>query len=140
MDWSSVLSDPNFETFEDPLTSMSLLKEHFDDMYGPACDELLLDIPFGCVFEQSPVICGHWCFVDDDAKKDVYAISVELGLVNTIKEVRQGETSKEEEDRKTDPQDRLGVIDRLLKDPDLSNKKRKKLERERRGIIAKLTN
>lgn len=138
MSWLSVLGSPKYKTFEDPLTSMTMIKEHFNDMYGPACNELLMDIPLGMVFEESPVICGHWCFVDNIAKEDVYSISVEMGLVHTVREVEKGETLQEEEKRKTCPQDRLQVVERLLDDPDISNKKRKKLEREQRGLVSKL--
>eukprot|EP00038_Savillea_parva_P009982 m.187104 g.187104 ORF g.187104 m.187104 type:complete len:167 (-) comp16979_c0_seq1:95-595(-) len=152
-DWDSALCDQRFDTFEDPFSGMCVPKQEFDQMYGPACRVLLMDLPIHAVFEENPVMQGQWRYSDDDARDDLYDTAVDMGLVPSSDEVRQGETFEEERARKAGPKppdvkavrraatiqekaDRLVKVITMLEQGGLSGKQRKKLLREQRGLFA----
>jgi hypothetical protein len=137
--WNPVLADPRFCTFEDPFSGTSVPKQVYNDMYGPACRVVIQEsFTVRMFYEENPLMVGEWRFRDDDSRADIYDAAVELGIVPTAEEVKQGETKTEATKRKKtfkDMIERFQVVEELLK-TDLSNKKRKKLERELRGLTA----
>lgn len=152
-DWERVLRDSRYSTFEDPFSGMCVPKPEFDQVYGPACRILLMDLQVHMVFEENPVMQGQWRYSDDDARDDLYDTAVEMGLVQSSDEVRQGESFAEERIRKATPKppdlreakraatveeksQRLIKVNEQLQQGGLSGKQRKKLMREQRGLVA----
>ena len=172
--WSAVLTDTRYSTFEDPFSGTPVPKREYDALYGPACREVFqCGIMIGVLFAPSPVILGEWRFADEDARADLYDAAVELGLVPSFDEVCAGETHCERTRRTTagpGPATRMqeeaeaggldaGVattpktkktmeelkseLESVLAEfvrSGLSNKRLKKLERRRRGIMSALEN
>jgi hypothetical protein len=94
--WTLVLNDSKYSTFEDPFSGMPVPKAEFDATYGPACKEVFqCGITIELMFIVNPVMCGEWRFADDDARDDLYDAAVEMGLVASAKEVCAGETKEE---------------------------------------------
>lgn len=94
--WSFVLADERYSTFEDPFSSVPVPKGEFNAVYGPACREVFqCCITVDMLFSANPVVCGEWRFADDDARADLYGAAIELGLVASSEEVCAGETEEE---------------------------------------------
>ena len=94
--WSFVLADERYSTFEDPFSGTPVPKREFDAVYGPACLEVFqCCITVDMLFSANPVMCGEWRFADDDARADLYDVAIELGLVASSEEVCAGETEEE---------------------------------------------
>jgi hypothetical protein len=94
--WTFVLDNPKYSTFEDPFSGMPVPKAEFNATYGPACEEVFqCGITVELLFNANPVTCGEWRFADDDARDDLYDAAVEMGLVASSKEVCAGETAEE---------------------------------------------
>jgi hypothetical protein len=94
--WTFVLSDSKYSTFEDPFSGMPVPKAEFNATYGPACEEIFqCGITVDLLFIANPVMYGEWRFADDDARDDLYDAAVEMGLVTSSKEVCAGETAEE---------------------------------------------
>lgn len=132
-------------------------------MYGPACLAIFLgEIEVGLLFDENPMVEGEWRFSDDNARADLYDVAVELRLVRDFDEVCAGESDEEKSIRLSpatppsalqpkkstqggthagspaEKQVRLDKVISLLMDGSMSSKRRKKLERERRGLSAAL--
>jgi hypothetical protein len=98
--WSVVLTDTRYSTFEDPFSGMAVPKAEFDETYGPACREVFqCGITIEVLFAANPVMCGEWRFADEDARADLYDAAVEMGLVVSSAEVCAGETVVEKANR-----------------------------------------
>lgn len=164
MSWSNVIVNRLYESFEDPVTNQIMSKKDFDEIYGLACIELFdndTEIKVTLFFEENPMIQGEWRFVDEDARLDIYELAVEMKLIVSHKEICEGETveakrrrlEKEKSRYKyNDPPakrvikantlgeklDRIKVIDERLAE-NISGKQRKRMEREKRGILKSLS-
>lgn len=166
--WSVVLTDTRYSTFEDPFSGTPVPKREYDALYGPACREVFqCGITIGVLFAPNPVTVGEWRFADEDARADLYDAAVEMKLVPSFDEVCAGETHKEKTRRAERPtmQEEVGelvgsagpgpavakpkkTVDELRAELDtvlaefersgLSGKRLKKLERRRRGIMSAL--
>lgn len=175
--WSVVLTDTRYSTFEDPFSGTPVPKREYDALYGPACREVFqCGITIGVLFAPNPVIMGEWRFADEDARADLYDAAVELKLVPSFDEVCAGETHCERTRRTAGPCLSRGCPTRGVQEEEvvgvessvgvakapktkktvaelqaeltavlaefersgLSNKRLKKLERRRRGIMSAL--
>lgn len=137
--WDTALHNPKFECFEDPVTGTPMPKTEYNQLYGPACTDLFNnnDLIFVETFYlPNPVNKDCWMFVDEDAKADLFDTSVDLGLLPNLKEIQAGETKSEKSSRSNSREDRFIVVENMLNVPNISNKKRKKLTRELRGLKA----
>lgn len=147
-----------YVTFEDPMTQHPLPKVQFDELYGPACRDLFdgFDLTVDMFFERNPVVFGQYLFTDEAARLDLYDTAVEMNLIPKFKEVCEGETKQEKMNRMADIDDdiifeavdevedlqnqqtrnadRLQSVTLSLQDNTLSNKARKRLVREQRGL------
>jgi hypothetical protein len=154
------MESSNFVLFEDPVTNQMMLKEHYNLIYGPALRELFdndTDIKVDLFFVENPLTQGEWRLTDEDSRLDIYDLSVEMELIHNHSEICAGETDdakykrNEKEKNKiklhqnpvksvitristTERIERLGKVEQRLKE-DISNKERKRLKREMRGII-----
>ena len=94
--WSVVLTDTQYSTFEDPFSGTPVPKAEFDAVYGPACREVFqIGITVGLMFSPNPVMAGEWRFADEDARADLYDAAVEMKLVASFGEVCAGETAEQ---------------------------------------------
>lgn len=143
-EWNAVMHSESYKTMEDPFSGICVPKYEFDKVYGPACAVLFADLQVDMIFEENPVVQGEWRYADDNAREDMYDVALELGLVYSSDEVKQGESFEEERNRKEttaippprlqDTIERLTQVNLLLEQK-LSGKKRKKLVREQRYLI-----
>eukprot|EP00037_Helgoeca_nana_P026611 m.301102 g.301102 ORF g.301102 m.301102 type:complete len:181 (-) comp27265_c1_seq1:1944-2486(-) len=147
--WTEVLSDPRFVTFEDPFSGFAVPKDEFHATYGPACLAVFQDhLLVSHLFEPNPLTVGEWRFADNEGRLDLYDAAVESGLVQPFDEVCAGETDAERRGRRPyaletigdrdHKEQRLETITALLEDDGLSSNQRKKRVREKRGLEAAL--
>ena len=139
--WETVMIETRFNMFEDPITGTFIPKHEYNKIYGPACSELFSSefmISIETFYTPNPLNTDCWMFVDNDAKLDLFDTAVEMGLLPELREIQAGETDTEKSTRENNPTDRIHIVNAMLQKDDISNKLRKKLTRELRGLKAKM--
>ena len=113
-------------------------------------------------FEQNPIVQTTWMLRDDDAREDLYDIARDMNLIPAVDEIRQGETHEQKQRRDyretqialsketfyvkprtaltltksyEEQMARLDTVQQALQAPVQSSKKRKRLQREERGLL-----
>ena len=145
--WKVILESDNYTTFEDPVTGFNTPKKEYFNIYGRALDDIFsYGYELSMIFTENPIIQGQWLFTDNDAQLDLYDISVELGLINTLTEIQAGETQEEVSKRRNTQvenedntyQIRFNKLTNQLASGKLSKKKLKKINREIRWLEHKI--
>ena len=145
--WKVILESDNYTTFEDPVTGFNTPKKEYFNIYRRALDDIFsYGYELSMIFTENPIIQGQWLFTDNDAQLDLYDISVELGLINTLTEIQAGETQEEVSKRRNTQvenedntyQIRFNKLTNQLASGKLSKKKLKKINREIRWLEHKI--
>jgi DNA-binding transcriptional MerR regulator len=99
--------------FEDPVYSTYIDKDIFIDIYEKVLDtfdggDMTSFIDF--YFEPSPVNTTLYIFRDEDVKLDFRDFAIELGLIPEIKEIMEGESKKDKDNRSSKPNNHMKQI------------------------------
>jgi len=100
--WNKVSILPSIESIEDPIMSSMTDKTIFYETYKQVLDELdgqSMADHFDFFFEPSPLNNTYWIFKDEVLKEDFIDWCIELGIINTIKEIKCGKTDIEYNNR-----------------------------------------
>lgn len=93
--WKEVKNNKNIEFIEDPILSIDLSKEHFEDSYKSILDKLTaepycIDTTIEYYFEISPIKKNVLIFKDEKKKLEFYEIGIETNSITHIDRICDG--------------------------------------------------
>ncbi len=130
--WEMALKDNNIETLEDPLVNTIITKEEYNKLYGEVLNSLNGDTMSDYIdffYQPTPIRTTHWVFVDKDAREDFIDWCQEKNIIPSLKEIKEGESTKDKEKRKKLEEKRLKSIQIQQKKTD----QRKKISKSRKN-------
>ena len=93
--WLQVKKNKNIEFIQDPVLSIELSKDDFEEIYLEICktltaEEGYLDTTIEYFFEINPLRKNYLIFHNEEKKNEFYDIGLELNCVTSLDKIHSG--------------------------------------------------
>ena len=121
--WKQVEQDSNIELLEHPIFNTFINKNEYYDEFGKLLEQLdgqTMTDYVSFFFKKNVVVSNCLVFCGENEKLDFYDWAVELGCIPELKELKEGESSKDKQNR--DKEDEKLRAQKIQKDKKLEKK------------------